>query len=174
VIPIVLVVLLATALIVYFQVTRQKSDAVWQVKKEEIIWPDPQQIIGSGTFGLVLLAEYRGTQVAVKRVLPPNLKSKKSMGIASGDKYGEIGTKSWGAMSISGTSSGNGSVIGSETGSETGILPAASNHAKKAISGKKMHRALRDDFMKEMRHLSKLRHPCIVSTNYRTWAVGNV
>lgn len=41
------------------------------------------EIAGRGTFGLVLLAEYRGTKVAVKRVIPP--KAKTGGGGKSGD-----------------------------------------------------------------------------------------
>lgn len=37
----------------------------------EMKFNDPPVCIGLGTFGLVLLAEYEGTQVAVKRVIPP-------------------------------------------------------------------------------------------------------
>ena len=37
---------------------------------KELRFDEPPEIIGRGTFGLVLLANYRGTEVAVKRVLP--------------------------------------------------------------------------------------------------------
>jgi hypothetical protein len=39
---------------------------------------DPPEIFGRGTFGLVLLAEYRGTQVTVKRAITPRTHKNKS------------------------------------------------------------------------------------------------
>lgn len=54
-------------------VMRTKADSVWSVKSSELRFDDPPEILGRGTFGLVLLAEYRGTQVAVKRVIPPKI-----------------------------------------------------------------------------------------------------
>lgn len=56
---------------VYTERRRKQADTFWSVKKSELLFNDPPEIIGRGTFGLVLLAEYRGTQVAVKRVMPP-------------------------------------------------------------------------------------------------------
>lgn len=50
---------------------RKANDTMWNVKKEELNFEEPAQVLGQGTFGLVLLANYRGTQVAVKRVIPP-------------------------------------------------------------------------------------------------------
>jgi len=54
---------------------------VWRVKPEDLHFGSPPEVVGRGTFGLVLLAEYRGTQVAVKRVIPPKTKlnNKKSV-----------------------------------------------------------------------------------------------
>jgi hypothetical protein len=83
---------------------RTKADSVWLVKTSELRFDDPAEILGRGSFGLVLLAEvssnkvslsmsrysqiyslidffacpffeqqYRGTQVAVKRVIPPKV-----------------------------------------------------------------------------------------------------
>ena len=37
---------------------------------DELYFDDPVEVIGQGSFGVVLLAEYRGTKVAIKRVLP--------------------------------------------------------------------------------------------------------
>lgn len=50
----------------YFDDRRRKADASWKVKVEELKFGNPPEILGRGTFGLVLLAEYRGTSVAVK------------------------------------------------------------------------------------------------------------
>ena len=72
--PVILVplsILIAVCLYYYVEAKRKEADAVWRVKPEDLHFDSPPLIIGRGSFGLVLLAEYRGTKVAVKRVLPP-------------------------------------------------------------------------------------------------------
>jgi len=89
----------------YVEHKRKQSDSVWIVKMNELDFGSDgigndgsPTIIGQGTFGLVLLAEYRGTQVAVKRVIPPNsdhdtlFEPQQSIRISSCD--------SWGASSV--------------------------------------------------------------------------
>jgi len=56
---------------VYVERRKKNTNSMWAVKREELIFDDPPTVLGRGTFGLVLLAEYRGTEVAVKRVIPP-------------------------------------------------------------------------------------------------------
>ena len=51
---------------------KQQSDSVWHVGVEEIHFNEPPEVIGQGAFGVVVLGQYRGTKVAVKRVLPPS------------------------------------------------------------------------------------------------------
>eukprot|EP00980_Cylindrotheca_fusiformis_P005527 scaffold1172_cov115-Cylindrotheca_fusiformis.AAC.2 len=48
---------------------RRKNDEMWQVSPEELNFSHPVEIIGQGAFGVVLAAEYRGTKVAIKRVV---------------------------------------------------------------------------------------------------------
>jgi len=50
----------------------QRDLKLWAVSQAELHFPDPPVILGRGTFGQVLKGEYRGTGVAVKRVLPPS------------------------------------------------------------------------------------------------------
>ena len=52
------------------------ADAMWKVQMSELDFGPQKTVIGQGSFGMVLLAEYRGTKVAVKKVIPsqnPNL-----------------------------------------------------------------------------------------------------
>lgn len=50
---------------------KKASDDQWSIPKDDIHFNDPPTVLGSGTFGLVVRAEYRGTVVAVKRAIPP-------------------------------------------------------------------------------------------------------
>ena len=54
----------------YFGYRRRKNDEVWHVNSEELNFSHPVEVIGQGAFGVVIAAEYRGTRVAIKRVLP--------------------------------------------------------------------------------------------------------
>ena len=86
--PVVLVpFLLLSFLALYFYTLhkRKQADSIWEVKSSELHFDDPPLVVGRGTFGYVLLAHYRGTQVAVKRVIPPRSSSDKS-GSGSGGR----------------------------------------------------------------------------------------
>jgi len=61
---------------VYVEYRRKQADSVWAVDPTELEFEVPNQVIGVGTFGFVLLAEYRGTKVAVKKVLPPKKRTR--------------------------------------------------------------------------------------------------
>ena len=64
---------LATAFAVIWYINKKKkeADSLWLVHMSELQFSSPPVVVGRGSFGLVLLAEYRGARVAVKRVLPP-------------------------------------------------------------------------------------------------------
>mmetsp|Transcript_51963 Transcript_51963/g.108521 ORF Transcript_51963/g.108521 Transcript_51963/m.108521 type:complete len:1378 (-) Transcript_51963:103-4236(-) len=61
---------LFAAVYMYILFERRKSDSLWVVRFAELRFDSPPLVLGRGTFGQVLQAEYRGTSVAVKRVLP--------------------------------------------------------------------------------------------------------
>lgn len=44
---------------------KQELESIWNVNIDELSFDDPPEVIGTGTFGFVLLAGYRGTEVAV-------------------------------------------------------------------------------------------------------------
>ena len=49
--------------------SRRGSPAlVWLIGRDELCFPEPEVVLGRGTYGVVVLAEYRGTTVAVKRL----------------------------------------------------------------------------------------------------------
>ena len=66
-----LVFIVSVIAFVFIEYKRKKNDSVWRVKPSDLLFDDPPVVIGRGTFGLVLLSTYRGTTVAVKRVIPP-------------------------------------------------------------------------------------------------------
>ena len=61
------VLVVSVALWYYVTYTNRKNDELWQVDTLELQFDDPVEVIGQGSFGVVLLAEYRGTKVAIKR-----------------------------------------------------------------------------------------------------------
>jgi len=65
-----LVALIFLSCMLYSRYKLRKADSVWTIAASEIMFADPPEILGRGTFGLVVAAEYRNTPVAVKRVLP--------------------------------------------------------------------------------------------------------
>ncbi|KAL7570913.1 hypothetical protein ACA910_002546 [Epithemia clementina (nom. ined.)] len=151
---------------------KKQADAVWRVQASEIQFSDPPKIIGSGSFGLVLLAEYRGTQVAVKRVIPPCRKRKctttGSMSVNNVDIFDRNE-----AERISNSLTQTSDV-------ELGMQPVGENHdvnlhiASGAHQAKYWEKAfqynkqadyakLKNEFIEEMRHLSKLRHPNVTT-----------
>jgi serine/threonine protein kinase/ABC-type phosphate/phosphonate transport system substrate-binding protein len=77
----------------YLGFKKQQSDSVWHISVDELHFNEPPEVIGQGGFGVVILGQYRGTKVAVKRVLPPtkarsgssSLRSGKIEGMESGE-----------------------------------------------------------------------------------------
>mgnify|MGYP005853426937 CR=1 FL=1 len=49
---------------------RHNGDHLWKIPYDELVYGDPPEVIGRGSFGTVMLADYRGTRVAVKRASP--------------------------------------------------------------------------------------------------------
>ena len=59
---------------------KQQADSIWFIKPSDLLYEKSPEILGRGTFGLVVRAECRGTQVAVKRVIPPLSQSRDGAG----------------------------------------------------------------------------------------------
>jgi hypothetical protein len=222
-IPAAVTVILMLLVFLFYEHQRKQNDSVWHVKKEELKFPEQQVVIGSGTFGVVLMAEYRGTQVAVKRVIPPsgrhgtgdalfstaagtativvgdetegnedpyhsedpNALHSNTMGMQSGSAVSvhsqSTATGGWkghggGSHSGSGLTSGMGLTSGTNSGMiSSKRLPAAGlrsvgfgvksmvDAATGSSSDAAIRKRLKQEFMEEMRYLSKLRHPCITT-----------
>jgi hypothetical protein len=134
--------------VLYKQKKHNRDDAVWKVQKKDLIFYDPPEVIGQGTFGLILKAEYRGTQVAVKRIMPPKTDSSRDTTNVLEDKF-QCGI-------------GEGSKSVDSSLSDLGVDKGSSSTGKKMSQGAKWKK-LRSDFIEEMRYVSKLRHPCITT-----------
>ena len=65
----------------FVQHKNRMNDLVWHVNESELRFDDPIEVIGEGAFGVVLLAEYRGTKVAIKRALKAGGKGDSAVGV---------------------------------------------------------------------------------------------
>ncbi len=197
--------LISAGIYIYTERKRQHADLIWKINKNELKFNDPPEIAGRGTFGLVVKAEYRGTTVAVKRVIPP--KDWKNRGVfsdyrlvnepdtmnascAHGSVTGstkqrisdrinedeELGTDAEASTAVplyptnrrvsqSSTVSVPNSTNQCHTGN--GSMEASGNIIWRRFFGSgssgKNYEQLKQDFIVEMRILSKLRHPCITT-----------
>jgi guanylate cyclase len=174
--------IVVVALVVAFCIVRkrQKMDSLWKVHPDDLrIDPNPE-ILGRGRFGLVVLGEYRGTQVAVKRVLHSSEGTTKSKNTSSGGRFIPLAARSKKEQPSAGktaSASCNEPSTGSHTDEEMGIttgfyLATSQSRTTGTLSGDYSNvattarvgtKAAKSSFMKEMRLLSQLRHPCITT-----------
>ena len=113
--PILVIVFLFVVIIVYSRYKVQHADAVWKIDYADLLFPDPPEVLGRGAFGLVVGAEYRKTNVAIKRMLPVTGTSKNRFSML--DNVGS-------GVSIAGVAVHSGEYSGSE--SEGLPMPSAS------------------------------------------------
>mmetsp|Transcript_24363 Transcript_24363/g.54895 ORF Transcript_24363/g.54895 Transcript_24363/m.54895 type:complete len:1195 (-) Transcript_24363:108-3692(-) len=167
--PLLLLIILAIIMWIRHQI--RKQDSLWLVKPDELQYNNPVEILGRGTFGLVVQAEYRGTTVAVKRVIPPKKSKdrKKRMSTESMAHTSMSGSaRNMTRGSVKGFSTGaTGSVLGLSSGSQNGSSMEEDDMESGFLSfcafKKDKHAELKANFVQEMRILSKLRHPCITT-----------
>jgi hypothetical protein len=193
---------------------RKKNDEMWQVNPEELNFSYPVEVIGQGAFGVVLAAEYRGTRVAIKRVVPKHENNKSKRGSTKGGSVVSVnGRSARSAESNQPSNPDSGEITDPENGfdplvaSETNTKESTEDEdplgglavgKKKTMLGRLLPSFFRDDqarsnlnllgtasgsattksvfarvfpkcdetsrrqqeFLVEMRLLSKLRHPC--------------
>ena len=104
----------------YLRYKRHENDAVWQIKVDELHFNEPPEVIGQGGFGVVILGQYRGTKVAVKRVLPP----KSRRGSTTRGSVAGAGTSVSGVIDLNNTSSMSDTAqrtVGIEETNSTGV-----------------------------------------------------
>eukprot|EP00980_Cylindrotheca_fusiformis_P013466 scaffold3437_cov113-Cylindrotheca_fusiformis.AAC.33 len=170
--PILVALAAAVGIFLFFERKRRQSDSLWYIKKEELKFADPPEVIGRGGFGLILRAEYHGTDVAIKRVFPPRQADGMSKQEASADakslnsSEGTLSkTRNKGKPDLDlGSVADTGSIV--QSVSSTSVLRCTSDEKKTpiAIASVETSRSkLRKNFIKEMRVLCKLRHSCIAT-----------
>lgn len=172
--PVAAVLIMGVIIFLFYEHKRKQNDSIWKVKKSEMKFSEPPEVIGSGSFGLVLLAEYRGTQVAVKRVITANSEKKNPRDAGKTSKAGSFstlasfrgdGTSSWGGMGLE-SGSGNGSAMMSRSTSRSGGFKSVLNsvlNTKGTVDPARKRKQTKQEFVEEMRYLSKLRHPCVTT-----------
>jgi len=162
-IAVALAIVMGVIVFLFYENKRKQNDSIWKIKKEDIKFADVPEVIGQGSFGEVLLGEYRGTQVVVKRV-----KLNKKGGGSSKGMESAIGTSLESAPS-NGSNSSNlgmrsvvtGNILGLNNFTNVGFISGYRFGVAGATTSTKAKR--RSEFLEEMRALSQLRHPCITT-----------
>lgn len=146
-------------------IVKRRKDGImaWHIRKDELLFGDPPEALGRGTFGLVVLAEYRGTQVAVKRVIPPRNRPPMRSGPS---ECNDLESQSYddSILSFSEAHSLSNDVerpVIREKRNATNLT--VSSFASGSGSKSYDHSKLKTEFLEEMIQLSKLRHPCITT-----------
>jgi guanylate cyclase len=174
-----IVVLIAVIAIFYAAHKRRKADLLWKIHPKEMSFDTPPQVLGRGRFGEVYLAKYRGTEVAVKRVLTPEDAPRDCAPLAY-----PITTKGGQFIPLSGATQKklhechpedmgdelSESDIDVEIGLKSGFyLPpdqgknVSLTGTNSSMRGSSRFRFVKSHFAKEMRLLSQMRHPCITT-----------
>ncbi|EGD72124.1 TKL/DICTY4 protein kinase [Salpingoeca rosetta] len=123
--------------VVAMRYQQNKVDLLWHIAPHELKFEDPVEVLGIGSYGVVVKAEYRGTAVAVKRVGPPEKhKGGRHASRATRDKQGVLSPAVLaGVRSMAGST---GSTKHSGTGSKRGrskrsALQSARTKEKRAM-----------------------------------------
>eukprot|EP00934_Nitzschia_sp_Nitz4_P000730 Nitzschia sp. Nitz4//scaffold400_size11000//6496//9915//NITZ4_009055-RA/size11000-processed-gene-0.2-mRNA-1//-1//CDS//3329551059//730//frame0 len=153
--------LLAALAAMYIRRKMAEADQFWQIDSEEVKVFEPKKVIGKGVTGLVVLAEYRGSKVAVKQGIRRDHdkhgkgKHKDESGATEDmhdDDDVEQPKRRHRLSSVCELNSAGFAMYGVH------ILSKSRSTASKPTVG-----SLETEFQREMRVLSQLRHPNIVT-----------
>jgi serine/threonine protein kinase len=175
----------------------KEANRLWLVESSEIHFPSPRVVLGHGSFGVVLQAEFRGSKVAVKQAYQSRLAGKKSSHSKKGKASQEMAVSAV-QESISGpdvelglptskgpteTESSDG-IDEEEVHIDTSIVRSMQLRTQSASVGSpsftssertwskapkssssimKSRSWMKADFIQEMKTLSQLRHPNIIT-----------
>lgn len=114
----------------------------WLIGKQELHFDETPRVLGRGSFGCVLEATYRGTNVAVKHTMPESQRNGSVSGIQGTSNSGMLTSES--PTTLAG-------------GLE--VSRSSSDGLASALVGSFSRRVFRE----EMQKMAKLRHPCITT-----------
>lgn len=160
-----LIVIAVTVTYIYKRKQEARADAMWAIDASELTYDDPVFPLGKGTFGLVLRGYYRGTTVAIKKVIASEIPADNicifagRSGIARWASTNSFTRGRQNTLSLSGNSNRNVSLDNSEPSANRGDATMSGGAHTMTL----MTQNLKKDFISEMRLLSKLRHPYIVT-----------
>ena len=112
------VVLIALSTLVTYKMTY--SDAFWTIRKDELVFDSPPLVLGKGSYGVVIRASFRGSYVAVKRVLPSSQTAKKAS--VSTGMFSMQDPAVLEAIRVQGSGSTQNGVLRSHSGTKSGSL----------------------------------------------------
>eukprot|EP00526_Cylindrotheca_closterium_P003152 CAMPEP_0113602524 /NCGR_PEP_ID=MMETSP0017_2-20120614/800_1 /TAXON_ID=2856 /ORGANISM="Cylindrotheca closterium" /LENGTH=1434 /DNA_ID=CAMNT_0000510873 /DNA_START=21 /DNA_END=4322 /DNA_ORIENTATION=- /assembly_acc=CAM_ASM_000147 len=171
--PVVILSLIAVIGIIAFFYLRYKKrqlDSFWLIDTVDLTFDDPPVCVGEGKFGLILLADYRGTQVAVKRVLPPrrkknNRRRKTKKPYTYKDTVPTDSAASNGSYDASNFDRGNPGLEEHRRGEnhlvgKDGVFAWKERRLSKRDAELEYER-VKKEFILEIRYLAKMRHPNI-------------
>lgn len=137
----------------YILLRRRHTDSLWTIKASELDYGHQEpKIIGRGSFGFVVLAEYHGTEVAVKRMWTTRQKGDKDGWL---ERSKSFGTSSW--------KSSNGEV---DVEAGLSFLMGARKKSGEVLNtdpDTRLYSSQKKKFVEEIRVISQLRHPCIAT-----------
>jgi class 3 adenylate cyclase/tRNA A-37 threonylcarbamoyl transferase component Bud32 len=164
--------------LIFIDRKHKQADSTWMIKSSDLQLDTNPEVLGHGTFGAVVRAEYRGTQVAVKRVLPLLYENP----IDEGNQSERLDQSSTSILhlSIGGKLSRSShfnsgqrqsfSPVHTESLTKrqltSMIAQIKSFNPASIFNGARMYMSKKwqkENFIQEMRLLSKLRHPCITT-----------
>jgi len=179
-----LVLLVGLLVHFYLRHKRWQADSAWVIEPKELEFGQPPISIGRGSFGMVVLAEYRGTQVAVKRVIPPLGSTGNKSSVFDQEYFVNLRADESGSFLFDVENPGMMSIApvakkatkkvhrNFQTAPEGafGTIKMPRNRRKIGMtcwetnnSANLLHEKLKQEFVKEIRHLVKLRHPCVTT-----------
>ncbi len=120
-------------------VMRRRAEALWRIPHAAVSFLDPPEVLGRGTFGLVVKGKYRGTTVALKRSLPTAPRSSSRSSIAVPLRSGSSGADSYGG-SHRGVHAGSGGMSAIHSNG-TQLERASLDSQRASLENQRMHRS---------------------------------
>eukprot|EP00049_Salpingoeca_infusionum_P014361 m.268384 g.268384 ORF g.268384 m.268384 type:complete len:629 (+) comp15657_c1_seq5:968-2854(+) len=141
---------------------KSRADRLWHINPDDIKFDHPPEVLGAGSFGVVLKGEWHGAHVAVKRVVPQTHAARERFA----KKIGGTGANMDMIDVLTGASTTG--RYGSKGGTKNDIgfvfhAVEEARDSKGATTKSSQLSTMHNEFISEMRVLSKIRHPCITT-----------